>query len=424
MTRPHRPDIDMTGNAAPLRLGLIGLFGSGNFGNDGSLEAMISHLRQAHPGAELLTICNGPGTVQSRYATPAIAMATFPFGAPHSLAGKIFKLLPAKIVDFVRALNTTRRLDAVIAPGTGPLGIPLDLLIWSLAARLTGTKLYLVSIGAGPLVTPVNRYLMVSAARLANWRSYRDQGSKTFLARQGVDTSRDPIYPDIAFGLTQPPVSRRRPASAPLCVGLGVMSYRGWKDRGDRSKAIYERYLQKLTEFALWLLQNGHRIRLLTGDASDRETAAAFHARITAAMPDKSLIDVELPDTETLHDVMGEMASTDVIVATRFHNIVCALKVRKPVLSIGYAQKNALLLAAAGLDAYCVEIESFSVTDLKQRFQRMIAAKPDLEARIDLMLEDAGRQLEQQYDVLDGLLAGLRTSQRSPKPTRSVVPQA
>ena len=41
----------------PKRIGLIGLFGSGNAGNDGSLEAMLILLRRVRPDAELTCFC-------------------------------------------------------------------------------------------------------------------------------------------------------------------------------------------------------------------------------------------------------------------------------------------------------------------------------------------------------------------------------
>ncbi len=406
--------------AADLRFGLFGLFGSGNFGNDGSLEAMIRHLRKHYPKAQLLTICNGPDEVHSRYAVAAVPIATSPFGYSPSLAGKVVRTVSAKIVDWIRAVRTTRKLDALIMPGTGllddfmtgPLGIPLDLFIWSLAARLTGTRIYYVSVGAGPLVNPVNRWLMLTAARMAHWRSYRDQGSKTFMARQGIDTSHDPIFPDIAFKLPAPLAPPEPRPDTSMCIGLGVMTYRGWRAKGQHSEDIYQRYLETLADFAEWIVLGGHRLRLLIGDESDREAVAAFYARLVSRLPAAMARKVEQADSHTLLDVMGDMSATDVVVATRFHNVVCALKMRKPVLSIGYAQKNALLLEAAGLGSYCVEIEDFTSGDLKSRFSKLRAERHVFERQIDGTLDTFARELARQDDVLNGMLDGLRAKRR------------
>ena len=40
-----------------LRIGLFGLLGQGNLGNDGSLLAVLTDLRSRHPDAELDFFC-------------------------------------------------------------------------------------------------------------------------------------------------------------------------------------------------------------------------------------------------------------------------------------------------------------------------------------------------------------------------------
>ena len=42
---------------------------------------------------------------------------------------------------------------------------------------------------------------------------------------------------------------------------------------------------------------------------------------------------------------MRAMAPVGTVVATRYHNVICALKLGKPTISIGYAAKNDALMA-------------------------------------------------------------------------------
>ena len=72
----------------------------------------------------------------------------------------------------------------------------------------------------------------------------------------------------------------------------------------------------------------------------------------------------------TLHDVMQQMADTDIVVATRYHNVVCALRVGKPTISIGYAEKNDALLAEVGLADFCQDIERLDVDLLEAQTAR------------------------------------------------------
>ena len=48
----------------PVRVGLFGQFGSGNIGNDASLEAALRFLAAAHPDAAVDVMCGGPQDVQ------------------------------------------------------------------------------------------------------------------------------------------------------------------------------------------------------------------------------------------------------------------------------------------------------------------------------------------------------------------------
>ncbi len=391
-----------------IRIGLFGLFGSGNFGNDGSLEAVIGQLSDIVPDARLTVICDGPDAARDKYNIEAVEMAVPYSYAPKSSLTKLAETAFASLRDSVRALRVSSRLDAIVMPGTGllddfnssPRGIPLNLWIWCAAAYLTRTPVHFVSIGAGPIVNPWSRKLMISAARLAATRSYRDQGSKTFLARHGVDTRNDPVYPDIAFALPCAPAPDGDHST--LTVGLGLMTYRGWNNNASDSAAAYDRYLAELTTFAQGLLTSGYRLRLIVGDACDRDTVHRFQAMLeTSSNKDKIVVD----DADSLQDVLKQMTDCDIIVATRFHNVVCALKAGRPVVSVGYAEKNRLLLEKAGLDAYAVRIDSFTASDLRQRFDRAIAAKPVIESRLAAFEAQSQMLLHQQSAQLCALLS-------------------
>ncbi len=392
-----------------LRIGLFGLFGSGNFGNDGSLEAMIGQLRAIAPHAELTAICDGPDVIRQKYRIEAVEMAVPYSCEPLSKLAKVAETAMATVRNGSHAVRAASRLDALVMPGTGllddfnssPRGIPLNLWLWCVAARLTRTPIHFVSIGAGPIIDSWSRRLMIGAARLATTRSYRDQGSKTFLARLGVDTRLDRVYPDLAFGLPAPNSQQRHADGSQLTVGFGLMTYRGWRNNASDSAATYERYLRELSEFARDLLAGGHRLRVLIGDECDRATVPRFISMLDASKETSHIVHDE---AGTLADVLKQMAACDIIVATRFHNIVCALKAGKPVVSVGYAEKNRLLLEKAGLDAYAVGIDDFTASDLRLRFSRAVAQRADIAVRLAAFNSQTQTLLQQQAAHLRALL--------------------
>ena len=120
---------------------------------------------------------------------------------------------------------------------------------------------------------------------------------------------------------------------------------------------------------------------------------------------------------QTLHDVMQQMAGTDLVVATRYHNVVCSLRVGKPTISIGYAEKNDVLLAEMGLGEYCQQIEGLDVDLLKAQILRLISELPALEERVRQAGARFQRSLREQEDlasVLDLRRPDLGASHRLP----------
>lgn len=394
----------------PSRITLFGLFGCGNLGNDGSLDAMVSFLRNERPEAELSCVCRKTDAVRQSFGMEALPIRhTLP---ADGLTGRLNKLLlkiPGKLVDFVRAFNHIRKTDVMIFPGTGilddfgerPGGMPYDIFKWCLAARLAGTRIAFVSIGAGPIRNRLSRFLMVSAARLAHYRSYRDVQSMKFMAGVGLDTGSDAVYPDLAFGLPVPP-SASRAKSVSLRVGIGVMAYRGWYGYAEGGQSIFSVYIRKLADFVVGLLDSGHDIRLLTGDDEDTIAVATLQAAVAKIRPRSMLAHRAV---HSLDDVMEQIVFTDVVVATRFHNVVCALKMRRPTISLGYARKNDVLMAEMGLGEFCQHVETFDVETLLGQFSRLVADADKYETVIGERLAHLRNQLDKQNaELLSGVI--------------------
>jgi polysaccharide pyruvyl transferase WcaK-like protein len=381
------------------RIGLFGNFGGGNLGNEGSLEAMLRFLQQTYPSAEVVCVCTEPEIIHEQFG-----ITTFPIYTPRSPNGGVLAKIRVRIADHIAMFRNFGKLRVLLIPGTGilddfgerPVAMPYMLFLMAVTAKLRSVKVAFVSIGAGPIVHPLSRWFMKSAARMAAYRSYRDQISKDFMAGIGINVSKDPVYPDLAFRLPDP-APMEPTTDAALTIGLGVMTYRGWRAGGD--EAIYALYLKKLTTFAIWLLNKGHRIRLLIGEPSDEraidDIRSAIAREVSAA--DDSVVTTT---PHSLHDLMAQIASVDIVVATRFHNVLCALKVGKPTISLGYAEKNDVMMAAMGLSEFCQHVERFDVDVLIQQFNKLIGQREAYEKIVKTMSASICHQLERQEQFL------------------------
>lgn len=407
--------------ARPLTVGLLGLIGCGNTGNDASFEAMVAFLRRVVPEARLLCVSAAPDVTRADYGIDAVPLTAPP---PGSHLGRVLERamrgLPRRLRTMAHALQRMRELDIVIVPGTGilddfgtgPLGMPLTLLTWCAAARLRGARLALVSIGAGPIRHPMSRRLMRAAAGLAHYRSYRDKLSKEFMLAIGFPAQLDRVYPDLAFGLDMPATPEPMPGEA-LTVGIGVMTYYGWRNDAAQGEATYSAYVAMMTEFVRWLLASGYRVRVLTGDAADARALEDLRARLAATMPGSEQVSFALAGS--LHDVLDEIARCQLVVATRFHNIVAALKLARPTISLGYARKNDVLMADMGLADYCRPIEQADLAWLKERFTRLAGDRARHAASLRERNVAYRRALAEQEELLGCLLPVIRGGPSEPK---------
>ncbi len=395
-----------------MKIVLFGQFGCGNTGNDGSLKAMADLLREARPDAEIVCVCPNPSIVESDLGIRSIATSRpVMTGKVAAFLNRMLLRLPGRVIHLLDPIRRLKGADLVLVPGTGflddfqevPYGWPLMILRWCLAARLVGARLAFVSVGAGPIRHPMSRFFLTAAARLCHYRSYRDTQSRDFMVDLGVGRGTDQVCPDLAFALTPPPTKPRQVRQA-MAVGVGVMSYSGWVNRGPDSEEIYDLYMGKIVSFIGWLLEKGHDVRLLTGDIMDQR--AVWHAleRLQATLSPELTSALIVEPTTTLFELMRQIALTDIVVASRFHNLVCAIKLRRPLISLGYAEKNEALLRQIGLHGFSQHIEHFDLETLKQQFLRASAERVEVADRMAVTTANYLQRLIGQRDAVLQLL--------------------
>jgi polysaccharide pyruvyl transferase WcaK-like protein len=77
------------------------------------------------------------------------------------------------------------------------------------------------------------------------------------------------------------------------------------------------------------------------------------------------------------------------------------LKLGKPTVSIGYAEKNDVLMAEMGLGRFCQHVERLNLDLLIEQFNRLIADRQ----RYERGIEEADRACRARLDHQDALLA-------------------
>ncbi len=393
----------------------FGHFGSPNFGNEITLQSILHHLRLRLPEAKVACICTGPEALRAAQKIETVPMSRT-FVRPGRLRSRLARWLrrvfigaPSEIYRWLDAFRTLKGTDIFIVPGTGlltdaygltPWG-PYSLFKWCLIAKLRGCKIFFVSVGAGPIYSTLGRYFVKSALSMADFRSYRDDASKAYLNGIGFPANSDPVYPDLVFSLPESalPHDDERPAGRPV-VGLGVMEYAGKYSVEKPTNEIYLAYLDSLVAFAGWLLAKGYVIRLLIGDTGDRSALEAFETLLKTscgAYDEGRIINQPAASVEQL---LPQIAATDIVVATRFHNVLLALLLDKPILAISFHHKCAALMSDMGLADYCHDINHMNTGRLIEQFQAVEKNAETLKPAVRQRVEQSRKALDEQYELI------------------------
>jgi len=406
--------------AAASRVGLFGYLGSGNIGNDASMESVLRYLSADHPDAIVDAMCMGPERLKGEYGIEAIPLLWYQKYERQAsgLTAIALKVL-GKGADAFRTASWVRRHDVVIVPGMGvleaslpvrPWGYPYTMFLLCASGRIFGTKVALVSVGANVANQRLTRWLFNSAARLAFYRSYRDIGSRDAMPQRGLDSTQGHIYPDLVFGIPAPPYD---PGDAQT-VGVGVMAYYGTNDDRGQADEMYASYVEKMKSFVRWLVDSGRRIRLLVGDTADDSVVQEILADLRAHRPNLEASWVVAEPVSSFAELTRAMAPVGTVVATRYHNVMCALKLSKPTLSIGYAAKNDVLMADMGLSEFCQSARSLDVGRLIEQFTELESRSAQLRRTMGERNTANARLLDDQFTTLSAVLFPARDPAGAP----------
>ena len=397
----------------PLRVAFFGHFGGGNFGNESTLQTVLYHYGRMAHGMEATCICSGPKQVAADYHVMAVDISGVvikPWRFRNTVARTVRKIVvgvPCEIYRWFRGIKTLKGIDALIIPGTGlltdafgPVGWgPYGTFKWSVLAKLCRCKLLFVSVGAGPLYSATSRFLVRFSLWLADFRSYRDESTKKCLEGIGFRTDRDAVYPDLVFSLphTLIPVGCNKKRQRPV-VGLGVMQYAGRYSADGPCDAVYQSYLQNLVTFVRWLLAHEYDIRLLIGDVADVVVTKEFKELLKSRIgryDEGRIIDEPV---ESLPGLLSQLQAVDFVVATRFHNVLLALLVNKPVIAISFHHKCVSLMRSMGLLEYCQDISELNVDRLVEQFNQLERNSAEVKSQITQRTAECRQALASQYE--------------------------
>lgn len=387
-----------------LRVGLYGGFCAGNTGNDATASITVDRLRTALPEVDLRLITSAEDPQQVAEAFDLEVVTLYRERSPWMGVGiGRFVSRPWNAArDLVRTWVAVRSVDAVVVVGggifeseaaAGPQGwiAMAGLFVLSVASSIGKHSLAFVGVGGTYLPTHTERRLLAASLRRADYRSFRDHGTLQAGVRMGGAGPRDHVTADLAFAADlsvgppevvpvgrssdpeRPDPAHSDPAQpndaqrAPGHVALGVMAF-SWITRDEHGNSGHDPYVQALVGATVLLAEQGDEVVVFCGDIADlwvvEQVVELAHDRLT---PGGNAHRVAAISSIEFADHLRELALTDVVVCSRFHNAVAALLLERATVAVADRIKVRDLLARVGLQEYVLEARGLTSDELVRR---------------------------------------------------------
>lgn len=443
----------VSGNrAGALKVGLLGEFGTGNTGNDATAAVTVARLRSALPDIDLRLITTVEDTRPVAQAFGVDVVTLFRNRATwtrRGLARRVMRPWHAAR-DMVRTWAVARGVDVIVVGGggvfeaeavSGPSGwiAMAGLLALTVASSVGHHRIAFVGIGGTYLPTRAERGMLALSMRRADYRSFRDEGSLHAVEQMGGAGPSDHVTADLVFAVDLPVVPHpaqlaEEPASAnpdaatervvvdPSAprsgrrIAMGVMGF-AWIARDDQGISAADPYVQALAGATALLVEQGDEVVVFCGDTADRPVIDQVvnvararlvhdnHGDLTAAVTSQLSV--------AFDDHLSEVNRADVVICSRFHNVVAAMLLERSTVAVADRIKVRDIMEHAGLGDYVLEARGLTSVELVRCIRRAQARQADIRVALDSTVVGARMRATHELDELVHLVGGWSGSPRA-----------
>jgi polysaccharide pyruvyl transferase WcaK-like protein len=185
---------------------------------------------------------------------------------------------------------------------------------------------------------------------------------------------------------------------------VGVKNYRGQYGPSPlqhQADDIYRRYIDGVTAFVAWLLEHMYTVRLVIGDVSyDPQVLKDLRQSLNereVTYESHQLIDEPI---KSLEELVLQLATCDIVVSARFHNVVLGLLLNRPVIALSYHEKFFALMDSPDLAKYYVEIDHVDASTVIDKLLELQRHRDELTQHISRRVDEYRTALDEQYSVI------------------------
>jgi polysaccharide pyruvyl transferase WcaK-like protein len=410
------------------KIALLHHTGCGNLGDDAIIDAVVASIQRRWDNPDFTVFSMNPDDTVERHRIPSFPLRRYVWDSRRNGATQdnrarqyglknwlkttrnpVVRILRASVGEaalLVTSYRTLKSLDVLIVSGGGqlterggPWSFPYALFTWSILAKLASVRFLFLNVGAGPLNHPLSRFFILKALRAAEYVSFRDKPSQDLATEIGY-TGKSYVCPDNVYSLeVLPPAPPARDSHPPI-VGIAPMPF-PFSDLlkyPPNADAIQRELIDKIATFTSLVLKEGYSVRLFGSDLKADPTAIE---NLGKSLLDHHGIPIsKYVPIDSVDELLSGMSEMDYVVTCRFHGVVFAHLLNKPVLAIAHHPKVKDLMNALGLSKYCVDMTKFDPNELFDKFGSLLAETKTVKSSMAATLTDFRRESSAQFDGL------------------------
>src|SRR5215469_4638459 len=214
----------------PMRIALLHHTGSGNLGDQASVDAVIGNIRRRWPDSTIGLLSMNPSETARIHGVPSYPLRSYTWEVGYTSAARepnsasafrftrwlrttrtpVVRVLRAvfrELAFFIAVLRNILNFDLLIVSGggqltgkSGPWGFPYSIFLWIVATKAAGKRCAFLNVGADLLADPLTKFFVTRALYAADYVSFRDQPSQA-LARKIGFAGESHVFPDNVYSL-------------------------------------------------------------------------------------------------------------------------------------------------------------------------------------------------------------------------------
>ena len=430
--------------ARGLRVGVLGGFGTGNTGNDATAAVTVERLRTALPdvGLRLITTAEDTRSVAETFHLDVVTLYRERASWTRAGFGRVVSRPWNMARDLVRTWAVARSVDSVVVLGGGlfeaeAVGGPsgwvgmAGLLVLSMASSIGKHSIAFVGVGGTYLPTRAERGMLAVSMHRADYRSFRDPWSLKAAVQMSAAGPDDRTTADLVFAvdpLVDHPIEPSQSSDGPSQSGrahgrvaLGVMGF-PWIARDDQGVSTTDPYVLALVGATVELVEQGDEVVVFCGDIADRRVIDRVVELSRGRLADGGHANLVTAVHSILFaDHLRELASADVVVGSRFHNLVAAMVLERSTVAVSDRAKVRDLMEHMGLRDYVLEARALTSEDLVEQIRRARDNHGDIQAVLATVVAKDYERALGEIDELTRLIAEWAESSRTDRRTGTGV---